>query len=139
MKRIQIEVNIDVPFYDVDPMNVVWHGNYLKYAEIVRTALMDKLNYGYKEMKKDSIIYPIAKMETKFIKPAHFSDKLKLIACLEEYEPVLRIKYTFKNQSNNIIFKASSMQICVSTITNESLYVAPHKLKQGVLKCLENL
>ena len=30
------DVIIEVPFHDVDTMNVVWHGHYLKYFEIPR-------------------------------------------------------------------------------------------------------
>ena len=32
---MQAEVVIEVPFHDVDIMNVVWHGHYLKYFEIL--------------------------------------------------------------------------------------------------------
>lgn len=27
---------IDVPFFDVDSMNIAWHGHYVKYLEIAR-------------------------------------------------------------------------------------------------------
>lgn len=30
------EIKIKVPFYDLDPMNIVWHGNYVKYMEEAR-------------------------------------------------------------------------------------------------------
>ncbi|MFQ8625045.1 MAG: hypothetical protein ACLSA2_00440 [Candidatus Gastranaerophilaceae bacterium] len=33
MKKISAETLIEVPFYDLDPMNVVWHGNYIKYLK----------------------------------------------------------------------------------------------------------
>lgn len=33
MKKIETSCEIDVEFYDLDPMNVVWHGNYIKYLE----------------------------------------------------------------------------------------------------------
>jgi len=33
MKSITTETNIKVEFYDLDPMNIVWHGNYVKYLE----------------------------------------------------------------------------------------------------------
>ncbi len=28
-----------LPFHDLDPMRVVWHGNYMKYFEIARDGL----------------------------------------------------------------------------------------------------
>ena len=36
------EVTIRVPFFDLDPMQIVWHGNYLNYFEIARAALINK-------------------------------------------------------------------------------------------------
>ncbi len=34
-------------FHDLDPMEVVWHGHYVKYLEIARCALLEKWNYSY--------------------------------------------------------------------------------------------
>jgi acyl-CoA thioester hydrolase len=33
------QVMLKVPFHDLDPLNVVWHGNYLKYFDIARFGL----------------------------------------------------------------------------------------------------
>lgn len=33
-------VELEVPFHDVDPLGVVWHGHYLKYFEVARTKLL---------------------------------------------------------------------------------------------------
>lgn len=35
-----VSVDLEVPFHDVDGLRIVWHGHYLKYLEIGRTALM---------------------------------------------------------------------------------------------------
>ena len=40
---IQVETIIEVPFHDVDVMRVAWHGHYVKYFEIARCALLDKI------------------------------------------------------------------------------------------------
>ena len=37
------EVRMKVPFFDADPMQIVWHGNYLKYFDIARSELFDAL------------------------------------------------------------------------------------------------
>ena len=39
--RLWAEVDITVEFFDVDSLQVVWHGNYLKYMERARCALLD--------------------------------------------------------------------------------------------------
>lgn len=46
--RFTAEVELTVPFHDVDMMGVVWHGNYFRYFEIAREALLNQFNYGYR-------------------------------------------------------------------------------------------
>ena len=45
--NIFAETEITVEFNDLDPMNVVWHGNYIDYFETGRRVLLEKIGYGY--------------------------------------------------------------------------------------------
>lgn len=131
MKNIVTETRIKVPFYDLDPMNIVWHGNYIKYLEEARTEFFRKLNYDYMDMYSDGIMYPIAKMDLKFIKSANFGDELVVRCILKELEPAIVIKYEIYSGEEKI-FTANSMQIGVDVKTGESLYEAPERLKRAV-------
>ncbi|MFW5625494.1 MAG: acyl-CoA thioesterase [Campylobacter hyointestinalis] len=57
-----------VEFYDVDSMNVVWHGNYVKFIEKARCEFLQDLGYDYEMMNPEGFAYPVAKMDFKFIK-----------------------------------------------------------------------
>lgn len=139
MSIAEAETTIEVQFYDLDPMNVVWHGNYFKYMEIARCELLKKIKYNYDDMKLDGIMYPIAKTEMKFIKSATFAQELTVKAILEELEPGLNIKYIIKDSATNeVLFKAKTMQICVDVKSGKSLYQAPEKFKRGI-ECLKNI
>ena len=37
---------IEVPFFDVDVMQIVWHGHYVKYLEVARCAFLDAIGYN---------------------------------------------------------------------------------------------
>ena len=41
MNKISFETKLTVPFCDLDPLNIVWHGNYLKYLELARGEFFD--------------------------------------------------------------------------------------------------
>ena len=56
---LSAEIEIEVPFNDLDPMGVVWHGNYLAYLERARSALLTKLGYDYEEMVESGFAWPI--------------------------------------------------------------------------------
>lgn len=135
MKKIEANCTISVEFFDLDPMNVVWHGNYLKYLETARCDLLEKLGYTYDDMKQDDSAYPIAKMDLKFIKPAKFKQKLNVKCTLESIEPALLIKYIITDiKSGEKLFKAKSMQLRLDTRTMQTIYTAPQKLKE----CIED-
>lgn len=130
------EMKLTVQFYDLDPMNVVWHGNYLKYLESARCDLLKKIGYDYDNMRADGVVYPIAKMDLKYIKPCKFNQVLFLETIVEELEPSLIIKYNiFDEESGEKVFLAKSMQICVDIKTGESIYSAPEGLKQKLACC----
>ena len=45
-------LNIDIPFFDVDAYRVVWHGNYPKYIEMARCALLSEIGCPYSVMEE---------------------------------------------------------------------------------------
>lgn len=135
MSLYSSEIEIKIPFYDLDPMNIVWHGNYIKYLEQARCKLFSELNYTYIDMRDDFYAYPIAKMDVKYIKPAFFEQDIVIKTFLLEIEPAIKIKYEiYDKKTNSKIFKANTMQIAVDTRTLKSLYVPPKRL----IKALED-
>lgn len=130
MAIFKAETTINVPFYDNDPMGVVWHGNYVKYLEIARCDILAKIGYDYMDMKNDGVMYPIAKLDMKYIKPSTFAQNLRMVTVIEELEPSLIIKYEIFDEKGEKIFKGKSMQICVNIETKQSVYVAPQKFKE---------
>ena len=133
MSLYNSEYEVKVSFEDLDPMNVVWHGNYIRYMEQARCNLLDKLHYTYIDMRNDGYIYPVAKMKVKYIKPAEFRDILNIKLDIISIEPTLDIKYTIYNKkTGDKIFEASTMQICVDINTKESIYTPPKHLIQAV-------
>ena len=133
MKKIKTEYDLKVEFYDLDPMEVVWHGNYLKYIEAARCDMLEKIGYTYEDMKNDNTAYPVATMDLKYIKPAFFGQKLRVESTLESVEPALIISYIIKDsKTGEKIFKARSMQIRIDSPTKESLYTAHEKFLKKI-------
>lgn len=130
MQNITSEMKIIVPFYDLDPMNIVWHGNYVKYLEQARCDFFDKLNYNYTDMYNDGVMYPIVKMDFKFIKSAKFGEELLVKCILRELEPAIIIKYEIYSGEDKIL-TATTMQMEVSVETGETLYEAPIRLRKA--------
>ena len=132
--KFKTDTIIRVEFYDLDPMDVVWHGNYVKYLEVARCDMLAKLGYNYVDMKNDGYAYPVATMEMKYIKPCTFGQELKVVSIVEEIEPALVIKYViFDNKTGEKMFKAKTMQIAVDINTRKTVYEAPENLKKKIV------
>lgn len=68
-------VRLQVPFHDLDPLQVVWHGNYLKYFEIARQELFDRAGLDLYRMHLDAgTVFPIVRTAVKHIHPLRFRD-----------------------------------------------------------------
>jgi acyl-CoA thioester hydrolase len=132
---IEAEVDILIPFHDVDMMSVVWHGHYVKYFEIARCALLDKINYNYRQMAESNYAWPVIDLRIKYVKPATFGNIIKVHAKLVEYENRLKINYLITDSaSGQTLSKGHTIQVAVDMQNEEMCFVSPDVLfkKLGV-------
>ena len=133
MKEISQETIIKIPFFDVDPMNVAWHGNYVKYLEIARCNLLDKIGYNYNQMVESGYSWPVVTLNIKYIQPLIFAQEIKIVASLIEYENCLKIKYLISDlKSGAKLTKAETMQIAVNMQSRETCFVSPQILLKKI-------
>ena len=67
-----------VNFYDTDAMAVVHHANYIRWFEIGRVEYLRKYGITLDEMMNDGFVFPITKIEAKYLSPGHFDDVLEI-------------------------------------------------------------
>ncbi|MCL2012844.1 MAG: acyl-CoA thioesterase [Cystobacterineae bacterium] len=130
--QLSAEIEFSVEFYEVDMMEIVWHGNYAKYLEQVRCALLDDIGYGYLAMRDSGFVFPVTNLSLKFIRPLRFGDKARAKAVLEEYENRLRISYELFNAQGELAAKGVTTQMAFELSKNESRFVCPPLLIQKV-------
>ena len=125
------EVEMQVQFFDLDPMQIVWHGNYVKYLEVARCALLDKIDYNYSQMKASGYMWPIIEMNLRYANPATFGQRLILRAEIVEWENRLRIDYLISDAaSGRRLNKASTTQVAVDIHSGDMCFVSPPVLFQ---------
>ena len=131
--NIFAETEIAVEFFDVDPMQVVWHGNYIKYFEIGRRTLLEKIGYYYFEMLKTEYYFPVIEISVKYINSLRFLDKVRIKSILMEYENRLKIKYEIRNAETGILTtKGTSTQLVFDAKTGETCFVCPAVLTEKI-------
>lgn len=121
-----VVIDLEVPFFDVDIMDVVWHGHYVKYFEIARAALFDSFSYNYREMRDSGYAWPVIELKVRYARPAQLGQKIKVKASLVEYELRLKTDYLITDaKSGERLTKAHTIQAAVDMGTNELVYASP--------------
>lgn len=119
-------VNVEVAFHDVDAMNVVWHGHYVKYFELARCALLRRFDYDYPQMLASGYLWPIVNCRLKYVRPALYAQRLRVEATLLEYENRIKIGYEIRDAATGErLTKGSTIQVAINAATRELQFVSP--------------
>jgi len=123
---LAIEIDLQPAFHDCDPMQVVWHGNYFRYFEIARCALLRRFDYDYPQMQASGYLFPVVDARVKYIRPLRFAQPLKVGARIVEWENRLKMDYDIRDAaSGEVLTRAHTIQVAVAVATGEMLYVSP--------------
>jgi acyl-CoA thioester hydrolase len=121
-----VEVDIQVPFYDIDMLGIAWHGHYVKYFEIARCALLDSIDYGYIKMQESGYIWPIIDLQVRYIAALKFEQTIIVSAELTEYQYRLKINYKIIDAvSRQRVAKGQTIQVAVNSKTKQMCYASP--------------
>ena len=131
------DTQIRVPFFDVDSMNVVWHGHYVKYLEVARCALLDKLGHNYTDMQASGYAWPVIDLQLRYVRGAEFGQTLNVRANLVEWENRLKISYLISDlATGERLTRASSVQVAVNVASREMQLASPKVFTNAVERML---
>jgi acyl-CoA thioester hydrolase len=130
------EVKISVPFFDLDPMQIVWHGNYLNYFEIARAALFE--HYGvdlYSYYEKEKIIFPIIRTSTKHIFPLRHRDEVIIKATLADVNIKLVVDFEIRKAADgSVCARGRTEQVAVKAPEMETLFIIPEEIRRALVE-----
>lgn len=133
------ELEILIPFHDVDSMGITWHGNYLRYFEMARCQLLDMFGYGYREMLASGYSWPIVDLQIKYVQPSTFDQRVKVTASLVEWENRMKINYQIRDlASNKRLTKGYTIQAAVDS-NNELCFVTPTIFRQKLAQFIPGI
>jgi len=135
--ELQAEIEVLVPFFDVDSMDIVWHGNYVKYFEMARCALLDRIGHNYVQMRDAGYAWPIIDVQLRYIRGARFNQRIVVRADLVEWENRRKINYLISDaETGERMTRGSTVQVAVEIATREMLLASPKVLVDAVERAL---
>jgi len=83
-KLPRIRTEVQVMFFDTDSGGVVSNIAYLRFIEVARTALAEKLGMPLSEMDRTKLYPAVVRTEIDYRRPAKIGDRLVVEAWLDE-------------------------------------------------------
>ncbi|MDE2139743.1 MAG: acyl-CoA thioesterase [Gammaproteobacteria bacterium] len=118
-------------------MQVVWHGNYFRYFETARAALLRKINYDYPEMQASQYLWPIVELKARFVQPMRYAQRIQVRAELLEWENRLKIAYRVQDAaSGKRLSNGYTIQCAVDARSGELQLVSPPVLRERLKEYL---
>ena len=125
------EVEIQVPFHDLDPLEVVWHGHHVKYFEVARSALLDRIGYNFPQMKDSGYVWPVIEVFVRYAHPMRFGQVVRVRANLMECECRLKVAYLVSDaRTGQRLARGHTVQVAVDAATGELCLRSPEVLLQ---------
>lgn len=134
---IEASVNARVAFQEIDLVQVVWHGHYLKYMEDARWALMERLGFGLQAMMSSGYSWPITEAHLRYIRAARFGDELRVRASLIEWQQRVLINYLVSDAANGErVARGQTVQVAVNLRSGAMQLPLPQPFVERVETCL---
>ncbi len=129
------QISMRVPFHDLDPMQVVWHGNYYKYFDQARFKLFQQCGVElYTLYQKTNLLLPIIRTTCKHIAALGQNDQFTCTASLIEAHIKIVIDFEIRRTSDGALCtRARSDQVAVKMPENELLLEIPESIRNALI------
>jgi acyl-CoA thioester hydrolase len=127
-------VRMQVPFHDLDPLQMVWHGNYLKYFDMARfslfnTAGIDFITYH----RKKNYLFPIIRTDIRYITPLSAFDQFVCTATVVEAKHKIVINFIIRcEKDGKLCTKGSSEQVALTLPDYDLQFEIPKDIRSAL-------
>ncbi len=128
------EYTMRVPFHDLDPLQIVWHGNYFKYFDVARFGLFKQAGVDlYQYFLDRQIIFPVTRSSIKHIVPLRFDEEFICKATVTEAVYKIALDFEIRRAgSGQICTRGKSEQLSVKTPAMEMQFEIPGDITRAL-------
>jgi len=132
--NVSFEIHMKVAFHDLDPLQVVWHGNYLKYFDIARFGLFAARGIDlYAYMLEKQIVFPVTRTSLKHISPLRAFDEFICRATVTEAHYKIGMAFEIRKTDGGILCaRGNSEQLAVRYPEMEMEFSVPEDIRQAL-------
>ncbi len=124
-KKLTDKTEVTVRFNEVDSMQIVWHGNYVKFMEDGRESFGRKHGLGYLDVYRNETMTPIVKIEVDYKNKVEYGEKVIVETTYHNTETAkIELSYVIRRSSDNKI-AATGRSVQVFVNLNHELLLYP--------------
>ena len=133
-RPLSCKIERQVAFYDLDPLQIVWHGNYFNYFEDARRALFAQRGIDFNEFaRRTGYSFPIIKTSTRHVCPLRYEDVFICKATLAEARTTLVVDFEIRLKGNGTLCTVGrTEQVAVKAPEMEMMLFIPEEIRSAV-------
>lgn len=133
-KPKSFSVTMRVPFHHVDPMHVVWHGNYFQYFEAARDGLFNSVDIDFIDFYTHTgFLFPVIRTSAKYIRPLRYKDEFACTARLVEVKRKIVMEYEIRLTSDHVLCTTGrSEQVALKMPGMEMEFEIPREIRKAL-------
>lgn len=115
--RVQVEV--EIPFHDCDPLGVAWHGRYLEYMEASRRRLFEAHGLGVLDLIELGLRMFVSDARCRYHAPLRYGDSCLVSSWFTPAAPLVRVAYLIENTTSGRIAARASTVLALTDETGK--------------------
>jgi acyl-CoA thioester hydrolase len=133
-QTVSCETERRVAFYELDPMQIVWHGNYFNYFEDARRVLFAQRGINLNEyFKNTQLFFPIIRTSSKHIFPLRYEDEFICKATLVEAKIKIVVDFEIRlKEDRKLCTRGRTEQVAVKAPEMKILYSIPEEIRNAL-------
>lgn len=122
----------EVPFHDVDPLHIVWHGHYFKYFELARTALFRRHRIDGPDLLELGYRFVVAHSECRHVSALRYGDRYRVSAWFLDVEQRVHVAYEIWNVTEGRRAARARTVLVTMNAAGELLFVTPDVIRERI-------
>lgn len=105
-----------VPFHELDAIQMLWHGNYVKLLEEGREAFGEQYGLSYRSIFEHGYTVPVVDLHIRYLQSARMGDRLVIeTTCVPVRSAKLAFNYIIRRESDRaVLATADTVQLFVT-------------------------
>lgn len=136
---ISVSVKHRILFSEVDPMGIVWHGNYAALFERAAAELGRQCGLSYRDYMEADLRAPVVQFHVDHFKPLFLDEEASISAAMI-WNPGARMdtEYHIRNSKQEITTTGYTVQVFTEAKNNEPYFISPSLWEKCKSRWLSN-